>query len=229
MTTETPKKPFIAMQIGLVAAALVAAIFAVILTTKAAKAQTPLQIWAGVGVGYSHATTEVSSPLAPGFSIDGLGSKGMIGGIRGGVDMGLPGSAFFIGAFGDYTWQKVDFSINPIATARLGDAYTLGGRVGMVDGKSKYYVLLGYTSAESSLNVAGVTMPTFKGLTYGGGVSYSIAPNLAVGLEGRFTRFNSESVMGVVDLQPDQMSIMATMVVQLGNVPNPVSAPAPLK
>lgn len=220
---QTPRKPFRYMLVGLVMAAALAAALALLVPTKA-RAQG-IQLYGGVQAGYSIANTEVSSPLAPGFSIDGLGSKGMIGGVHGGVDMQMPSSIWFVGVFGDYTWQRVDFSINPVATARLGDSWTIGGRAGFVSGKSKYYGLLGYTQAESSLNIAGVTMPTFKGLTYGAGVSYALANNLALGLEARYTHFDSANVMNVVDLQPDQLSVMARLSFQFGGMSTPANVP----
>lgn len=226
LSTKNPKSGQL-VGVGLVLMALLA-LAMVIVTAKPARAQG-LQAYVGVQAGYGMADTSVSSPLLPGASLDGLGSKGVLGGFHGGLDMQMPSSIWFVGVFGDYTWQKVDFSINPVLTARLGDSWTIGGRAGFLSGKSKYYGLLGYTQAESSLNVAGVTMPTFKGITYGLGTSYNLANNLALSLEGRYTRFDSANVMSVVDLQPDQMSIMARLSLQLGSLPNPVATVPPLK
>lgn len=230
MTTErTEGKSHLIVLAGLILAA-VAALSIVLFSPTRARAQSALQAYAGVHGGYSMMNTEVSSPLAPGFSIDGLGSKGFGGGIHGGVDVALPSSIFFVGVFADYTWQKVDFSINPIATARLGDAYTVGFRGGIAPGKSKFYGLIGYKHAESSINVAGVDMPSFHGMTYGAGTSYNVAPNVSVGGEVLYTHYQSASVMGVVNLQPDQLEVRAFVNFQLGNLTNPLAlAPAPLK
>lgn len=226
MTDDKPRSHLVVLA-GLILAAIASLAVVSFAPTKA-KAQTPLQVYAGVHGGYSMMSTEVSSPLAPGFSIDGLGSKGLVGGLHAGVDTGFPGSIWFAGIFGDYTWQKVDFSINPLATARLGDSWTVGGRAGITSGKSKYYGLVGYTQAESSIT-GGMAMPVFKGVTYGVGTSYNLANNLVASLEARMTHFQSATVVGTpIDLQPDQLSVRFGLSLQLGNMPSPVATP-PLK
>ena len=231
MTTErTEPKSHLIVLAGLVLAAVAAISIALFIPTKA-RAQTPLQVYVGAHGGYSMVNTEVSSPLLPGFSLDGLGSRGLTGGVHGGVDVALPSSMIFMGVFADYTWQKVDFSISPLATARFGDAYTLGVRAGVATGKSKFYGLVGYKHAESSINIAGVDMPSFHGMTYGAGTSYNIAPNMAVGGEVLYTHFQSANLMSVVNLQPDQLEVRAFVNFQLGNLANPLAplAAAPLK
>ena len=149
LSTKNPKSGQL-VGVGLVLMAILA-LAMVIVTAKPARAQTPLQVYLGGSVGYSLADTTVSSPLLPGASLDGLGSKGAIGGIVGGVDMTFPSSIWFAGVFGSYTWQKVDFSINPLATATLGDSWRAGVRTGFASGKSKYYASLALTQTESRL------------------------------------------------------------------------------
>lgn len=223
---QTQFRPFRYVFALLITMAAAAAAMAFALPTKA-RAQG-LQTYFGVHGGYSHAIAALSDPANSGNSIDGLGMKGFVGGVHGGVDMQLPSSIFFVGAFGNYTWQRVDFTINPIASIRLGDAYTGGLRTGFKLGKSKYYVGMGYTHAELSSNIDGLTLPSLHGLTYKAGTSYEIAPNLLLGAELGYTHFNNAVVMDAVNVKADQLTFMATMSLQLGTMANPV-LPAPLK
>jgi opacity protein-like surface antigen len=224
---QTQFRPFRYVFALLVTMAAAAAAMAFVVPTKA-RAQG-LQTYFGVNGGYSHAFGSLSDPSTPGFALDGLGFKGFSGGVHGGVDMQLPASMFFVGVFGGYTWQKVDFAINPIATARLGDAYTAGVRTGFKSGKSKYFVGMGYAHAEMTSNISGLDLPSLHGLAYTAGTTYEIAPNLLLGGEVTYTHFNKASVMGLADLQVDQLAVKATLSIQLGTLANPVLPAAPLK
>lgn len=225
MTDDKPKSHLVVLA-GLILAAIASLAVVSFAPTKA-KAQTVSTYVGGMG-GYSFANTALSTGGAT--IVDGLGSKGFAGGIFGGVDLNLTNSPFFVGAFGDFKWQHVDFSV-PAApfSARLGDAWTVGGRIGMTTGKLKPYVLLGYTQADTSSSIAGLSMPKLKGLAYGAGFDYMLANNLAVGVEARINRYDSATIAGTgLDMQTDQLAVMARLSLQFGAMPSPVAIP-PLK
>lgn len=221
----TPSSLFRFVFAFMVTFAAFAAGMAFLLPTKA-RAQN-IQAYAGVHGGYSQAVMSAADASVPGVSIEGLGMRGFAGGVHGGLDMQLPSSMFFVGAFADYTWQKVDFTINPIATVRLGDSYTGGLRTGFKLAKTKYYAGIGYTHAELTSNIPSAVLPSLHGLTYKVGTSYELAPNLLLGAEAQYTHFNN-ATMDTTSLKADQVSFMATMSIQLGSLASPV-LPAPLK
>lgn len=230
MTSQThSERTFVSILVALILGALFSGFLAVTAPIKA-RAQT-VATYVGVHAGYGIATTELGvSGLG---SLDGIGQKGLIGGIHGGVDVFLPGSTIFVGAFGSYDWQHLDTKLSAptipfSASARIGDAWTVGGRVGLQHGKVKPYLMLGYTQAETSISVPGIAMPTLKGLTYGGGLDYALANNLAVGAEARWTRFDAAQIdTSPINMKPEELSVMMRLSLSFGN---PVAnSPAPLK
>lgn len=176
-----------------------------------AEAQTRTGFHIGVQGGVSFANTEVS---AGGLGIDGLGAEGSFAGIHVGLDYQLPGSAVVLGVFGDYSWQKVEFSVTPaLLNASLEETYTIGARAGVVVGNAMPYLLVGYTSAETAASFLGtsVSSPTLTGWTAGGGIEFDVAPNVMLALEARYTRFDTETVASVIALDTDQLSAMARL------------------
>lgn len=112
------------------------------ITTSKARAQT-VSAYAGLHAGYSIASTELAFA---GLALDGVGSKGLVGGVHGGVDVFFAGSPWFIGGWAAYDWSHVDAKLSSpfgSASARLGDAWSIGGRLGLASGKVSPYVLLG--------------------------------------------------------------------------------------
>lgn len=181
-----------------------------------AEAQTRTGFHIGIHGGMSMANTELS---AGGLSIDGLGSEGMVAGIHVGADYQLPGSAIVVGAFADYNWQDVEFSITPVLSASLKESYTLGARAGVVVGSAMPYLLVGYTSAETSAEFGGASVadtPTLTGWTWGGGIEFDVAPNIVLAGEYRFTKFDTETIGGFVNLDTDQQTFLARISYRFG-------------
>lgn len=181
-----------------------------------AEAQTRTGFHIGIHGGMSMANTELS---AGGLSIDGLGAEGTVAGIHVGADYQLPGSAIVVGAFADYNWQDVEFSISPVLSASLKESYTLGARAGVVVGSAMPYLLVGYTSAETSAEFGGVSVantPTLTGWTWGGGIEFDVAPNIVLAGEYRFTKFDTETIGGFVNLDTDQHTAMVRLSYRVG-------------
>lgn len=173
------------------------------------------QCYVGAAVGASMANTEVTSPLLPGFGLNGLGSQSERPsiGVRGGCDWKMIGSPFVIGAFADYTNQKVTFSVDPnLLSASLGDSFMAGVRLGYdMQGAMPYVVLAGRQTdlsfGSGVINLAGVPLPdSVKGLTVGGGIEAPIkGTNWSLAGEVLYTRYESERVLNIIDLKTDQL------------------------
>jgi opacity protein-like surface antigen len=199
------------------------------LTATKARAQT-VSAYAGVHAGYSIASTEIA---IPGVALDGVGSKGLLGGVHGGVDIFLPNSPWFVGAWAAYDWSRVDAKLSapPVfsASARLGDAWSVGGRLGLSIGKVSPYAVLGYKQQETGLSLAGVGMPTLKGIVYGAGADYAVAQNLKIGALATLTKFDAADVGGVpgLTIKPEALEVTLRASLSFGG---PVATSAtPLK
>ncbi len=209
--------------------ALVALVMAY--TTSKARAQT-VSTYVGLHAGYSVASTELAAPtIIPGLALDGVGSKGLVGGVHGGVDVFFSGSPWFIGAWAAYDWSHVDAKLTTpggSASARLGDAWSIGGRLGLAAGKVSPYVLLGYKQQETSLSISGVDMPTLKGIVYGAGADYALANNLKVGAQAAITKFDAADIAATgLTMKPEALEVTLRASLSFGG-PVATSA-APLK
>ncbi len=222
-----------AFQLTMTTIAMMAAVSLLMaFTTTKARAQT-VSTYVGLHAGYSVATTELSAPtIIPGLALDGVGSKGLVGGIHGGVDVFFANSPWFIGAWAAYDWSHVDAKLTTpggSATARLGDAWSIGGRLGLAAGKVSPYVLLGYKQQETSLSgLATTSMPTLKGLVYGAGADYALAQNLKIGAQAAITKFDAADIntSGIV-MKPEALEVTLRASLSFGG-PVATSA-APLK
>lgn len=216
---------FLAVFTGLIVASIVCGVIA--FPTKA-RAQT-VSTYVGLHAGYGMSSTELSDGVS---SINGIGAKGLMGGVHGGVDMYLPSSMWFIGVWGAYDFSKMDAKLSTpfgSASARLGDAWSVGGRVGLSKDKMKPYVLLGYKQAETSVSGLGVVpMPTLKGLVYGVGLDYSLANNLSVGAQATMTKFDAADIGATgIAMKPEALELTLRLNLQIG-APVATTA-APLK
>ncbi|HVZ35829.1 MAG TPA: outer membrane beta-barrel protein [Polyangiaceae bacterium] len=187
-------------------------------------ADGPRKIWtgfyAGLHGGYSFASTEVGLNNTP-FSVDGLSAQGFSGGVQVGFDYQVPGTHLVPGVFADFTWGSVEFDVNPnLVHAKLGESWTVGGRLGWEMGKVMPYILAGYTETESELSAgtAFTSSPTLKGWTFGGGVEWMLVNNVSLAAEYRYTKYDSEDLLGlgIVNLDTEQHSVMARLKLRTG-------------
>lgn len=219
---------------------------ALVLSASAASAG-----WTGcrIGVigGVSAATSELSgsvigAPLSA--SIDGLGSDGWAAGGIVGCDYQI--DRFVIGGFADYQFQDLKWSAGAVLggttiglDTSLEDQWSVGLRGGItLTPTTLLYGSVGWTQAKSSditLTVNGtaagaLAVEDAKGWFVGGGIeSEFLMPNLFLGIDYRFTRFDSRPLdiaPGFVDagLDTDVHSVKATLTYKFGPAsPAPVS------
>ena len=227
----------------LVASALIVAIV-IIATLQSAKADGAPRwtgVYAGASLGYA-ATTNKADATVAGLgnllTVDGFGSNGGSAGVIVGGDIQV--DRFVIGAFADWTkhdqaWSaSSDLLPGTLASLKIQESWTLGGRAGITIGSGLVYGLLGYTQMKASdidVPAAAVSfaVPEFKGLTVGGGVELAIAGGLFAGLEYRHTEFDRQSINlipGVADLglQPTVDEVRARLTYKFG-----FEAPSSLK
>lgn len=189
----------------------------------------------GVQAGGSIANTSLGVTGTP-LAVDGLGAQSTRPdmGIHGGCDIKVTGSPFFIGAFGEWNSQEVAFEVSPgLFKGSLGNSWAAGARAGVeLAGGAKPYVMIAWTQADANWSsvvpLTGVGLPShFKGWMYGGGIEVPLkGTNFSLAGEGRFIRYQSENVAGVIDMQPDQLQAMVRLNWNFGA---PAALPAPLK
>lgn len=155
------------------------------------------QCYVNGGVGASMVNTEISAgPL----SLNGVGASGAVGTVRGGCDA-IIGNAR-LGAFAEYAFRNTELQVDPgLFSAKFGNSYGAGVRAGYKFGNALPYLLVAYQQQEMSWSIP-IDAPTFRGVKFGGGVEFDLDKNWALGLEFTQTRFASESVLGIVNLQP---------------------------
>lgn len=189
---------------------LLGAVAAVLLLAVPASAGERLtSCYVGGGAAYSIAVTEASANV-PGLgavaSVDGLSADGW--GLFGtlGCDYKFQGN-FFVGAFGDFTWDDdTTFDVNsslatsPVAQLTLEHRWTLGARFGHEFKPGAVgYVLVGYTQAEtSSLSspalAVSYAMPDLEGYVLGAGTEILVRDNVYWTAEYTYSDFGDESI-----------------------------------
>ena len=183
-----------------------------------------LSAYVGGHVGVSIANTEVG--ISGGGSVDGVGSHGVIGGVHAGLDYTLPARVFF-GVYGFYDWQSTQssLSINGVFSGKVDfdGSYGVGGRLGYDFGKAKAYGLVGWRHTDlewscSCGSLAGLGLPSsLSGIDIGAGMAIPLTQGLELGIEGVWTKFNSESIesgLGTIKIEPDQLSVMGRLSVR---------------
>ena len=169
------------------------------------------QCYLGLGIGAGISSTKASVTGLP-ITLDGLGANGVVGSARAGCDVSV-GPSFWVGVFGSAHRANQEFKVSPLMTATFTDGYQIGGRIGTNIGTARPYLLAAYTWQKMSLDIPipGISAPSFRGLSLGGGVEFDLSKNWVAGIEGQSTRFNSESVAGVVNLEPQDINVKATL------------------
>lgn len=186
-------------------------LIAAILATHDARAETKATPWTGVHVGASlgHAQTVTAvgadvAGLGTLATLDGIGTSGLSVGLSVGADLRI--QQFLLGAFVDWTRHDQEWSLavpalvpGPLATWTIEDAWTIGGRAGVIVGDTLIYGLLGYTTLSTS-DIAVPPVPLtlavsdMKGWTLGGGLEMHLGQGIFLAAEYRYTRFDDQVI-----------------------------------
>jgi opacity protein-like surface antigen len=194
-------------------------VMSIIVISSPAKAQQPT-FYIGGHAGTSMANTALG---LDGMSLDGLGGESQTPsfGVRAGVDFAVPNSIVFVGAFGTYTMQNVEFSISDgdeTFKAALKNSWSVGGRAGVVLGNAKPYILAAYRQTEvewTNLGPGFPSGPTLKGYDLGAGMSYAINKDIDIGVEGIWTKYKNVTLE---DVFCDPLSLDTTQLAVMGYV-----------
>jgi outer membrane immunogenic protein len=162
-------------------------------------------IYVGASVGYGATKSELGADVAGMgnlLAIDGLGTSGGSAGLKVGADLRV--QQFLVGAFADWTHHDQEWSISSglipggtLASLKLEDSWTIGGRAGVIVGNSLVYGLVGYTTLHTSdveipVVPAALAMSDLKGWTLGGGIDLALTDSIFLGAEYRFTQFDKQ-------------------------------------
>lgn len=163
-------------------------------------------IYAGASVGYASTTTETGlnwAGLGNVLTVDGFGAAGTSLAAHVGADIRIQN--FVLGGFADWTKHDQEWSISSpfvggtFASMKIEDAWTLGGRAGVLVGDTLIYGLIGYTTMSAS-DIAVPAVPLtivvgdFKGWTLGGGLETHLGNNIFLAAEYRYTKFDGQTV-----------------------------------
>src|SRR5262245_44773742 len=181
-----------------------------------ARPKSGFAVYIGAHGGMTLVNTEVSAEAGP-FSaaFDGVGGRGMIGGVHIGADYVFESNSKarpFVGVFGSYSWQDTESTLDlawPInhtlnASAGLSDSYAVGGRAGVDWGKFKIYALAAYRHTElegsvvkdgnaADLSKAGLP-GSLTGVDLGVGTGLMINKHIELGVEAIWTNYKEETI-----------------------------------
>ncbi len=183
-------------------------------------------IGAGVGGGAVVYDTSIRDDFGTIFSFDGVGGEGVIGTAIVGWDWQL-GPKTVLGIFVDYDFSDVSTDARLFDFARASvdfdEAWSVGGKLGWLSSPSTlWYGVAGFTQGrfEASASIDGERLfsehQTLDGWFAGGGIETRLAAsNWTLGLEYRFTQFDSESIfiddVTRLEVEPSLQTVRATL------------------
>jgi outer membrane immunogenic protein len=198
--------------------------------------------WSGVYIGahggYGNANHEVSADVdfSDGeegssthnlFNLDGINSRGFVGGIDAGADVASGGWVF--GVLGGYSFSNMESSLSVFdgegkwTLAKQGEWY-LGGRVGrVVAPRTMVYLLAAYTQTEYELSGTFLDekpSQSYSGIKAGTGIEYALSNNVFLGLQydhdfyGKQDWINEDGFKVTDNLDEDK--IQATFKIKFG-------------
>lgn len=172
--------------------------------------------WTGFYIGAHGGMDMASTELSAGpLALDGLASNGMGFGGNAGYDYQLPGTPLVIGIGADYTWSNNEFSVSPnLLNAGIDNSWAVYGRLGYDMGRVMPYILAGYSEADASASIplAPITVgTTMKGWLAGAGMELALGNGLFLAGEYRYTRFDTETIGGILNLDTDRHEVRAAL------------------
>lgn len=124
------------------------------------------------------------------LDLDGINSRGFIGGVNGGLDLSRGGWVF--GVLGGYSFTNMESSLSVADgaakwTLSKQDEWYVGGRVGrVVAPRTLVYLLAAYTQTEYELSGTGIDdkpSQTYSGIKAGVGGEFALTNNIFLGME----------------------------------------------
>ncbi len=195
---------------------------------------TGLYIGAGIGAGAVVHELDLNSSQMYGeneydfgnLNFDGIGGQGVFGTLQVGYDRQIA-SRWVLGAFFDYDFTDTD---SELSISSGGDRFkitldqdymwTAGGRLGfLIHPQTLIYGLAGYSETKFkgprvTLSYDGYSasgnlghLPTFGGLTLGGGFETQLHSNWFLKGEYRFSRFDKEDLFRLSDNEGSSASV----------------------
>ena len=180
-------------------------------TVTASSASDWSQFYAGIGFGADAITGEVEVGLPdPTDSVtgEGLGGGNFGGSLTIGYDHQVS-QRLVAGVFATYNWSSIETAASLSAggdrlTAellRVEQSWTLGARAGvLITPDSLLYGLVGYTQLKLNdfeVRAPGLTfnfdLPTFSGVTFGGGLEHKLSDHVSLRAEYSYTSLGRET------------------------------------
>lgn len=187
--------------------------------------------YAGAMVGYGVSKDKASLALSgvDVVTIDGLGSSGAVGGVKGGCDVQM--GKIVAGLFGEASWHSQEFSVSsPLGGGLEGNvgldmSWAIGGRLGyLVNQQTLVYAMAGYTQAQFSdmsatqggTAIGSVSVPDAKGWMVGLGTEMALTDKLGLDLSYTYSHLDRVDVPIVTNVaigfEPEVHQVRAGLV-----------------
>lgn len=227
-----PTMKNIAMLVAATALIIAGILFASGKVKAADRAPAWTGIYVGASVGYGATKSELGADVAGVgnlLTVDGLGTSGGSLGLKVGADIRV--QQFVIGAFADWTHHDQEWSISSglipggtLASLKLEDSWTLGGRAGVIVKDALVYGLVGYTTMRTSdIEIPAVpatlSMSDMKGWVLGGGIELALTDSIFLGAEYRYTQLDKkvwEADGTSLSLSPEMHEVRASLTYKFG-------------
>jgi outer membrane immunogenic protein len=132
-------------------------------------------VYLGAQLGYGH--TVFGDEDGQG----GLDLNGLIGGIRGGIDV-QRGAAVF-GLFGEYNWSDQALEVGGLTALEQTDDWSVNARLGVAHGPTLFYAAGGYGQYGFESPIFGGASETLDGWNARLGIEHQVSQNFTIGLE----------------------------------------------
>ncbi|MAZ83513.1 MAG: hypothetical protein CME90_07865 [Hoeflea sp.] len=177
----------------------------------------PAANWTGFYIsgsaGAAGLVHELSSPLAPGISLNGIGAEGLVGSLGIGYDHDFGNVVAGIQLRGRVSSVSTDLNFGGLSGS-IDETYGVDviGRLGYkFTDAAMIYGLAGYSHAKFDLstNVTGsITKPDSSGFVIGAGIETAITDHVFAGVEYRYADYSKIDVLGLgaINVEPSSHS-----------------------
>ena len=149
----------------------------------------------GANVGYGMRNVELSGF---GLGLDGVGGKGVVGGLTAGFDWQFAQS-WVIGLALDGNLSGIETTVSPggLFKAEQKSSWAARARLGyLVSPATMLYGTAGYAQSSNKITVGpGSISPKYNGTVIGGGIEHRIGGNWSVNAEYLYTMYNRKEIV----------------------------------